>query len=151
MRSALIGAFCGFPKLAPGASAPLPLPTPLLSPGPQPHFHQLPRAEGSIQLLLLVFQPRPNLSPLPASHLSPTVLPCPGRDGVRWGLHPPVGSFTYQACLSAPPGPPSTRKPHRKGLNGTWPLTLGTRPSATSSTPPLLRPNKNGKQETLVF
>lgn len=64
--------------MAPGASASLPLPTPLLSPGPQPHFHQLPRAEGSVQLLLLVFQPRPNLSPLPASHLSPTVLPCPG-------------------------------------------------------------------------
>ena len=88
MRSALIGAFCGFPKLAPGASAPLPLPTPLLSPGPQPHFHQLPRAEGSIQLLLLVFQPRPNLSPLPSSLLSP-LPPDTGRPRLPWGA--PVG------------------------------------------------------------
>lgn len=105
----------------------------------------VPRVASSFAVGLLA-----SSKPVPSPCLPPEPLSS-DRDGVRWGLHPPVGSFTCQACLSAPPGPPNTRKRHRKGLNGTCPLTLGTCPSATSSTPPLLRPNKNGKQETLVF
>ena len=156
-------------RLAPGAEAPLPYAS--LHRGhatPSPAAFQA-RREGFLGLREVPsfccrsFQYLPNLSLslLPPEPRCPPDTRAQGRSAP--GAPPSRRLIHMSGCSglpllsgfiragSAPPSPPNPGDEHRKRLNRTCPLTLGTRPSATFSNPPPSKPNKNGKQETLVF